>query len=118
MTQHTQVYYYIEFKGAAKEWGDGIRGMSMQAARYSLLRLEETAAQPHTKNWRPQLLTLCKLDGGTLDVDEPSLITLAGQFKNGKGLNIVASILQGDYKLRAGNVLLFLLLFLLLLLCF
>eukprot|EP00045_Choanoeca_perplexa_P015249 m.187508 g.187508 ORF g.187508 m.187508 type:complete len:1029 (-) comp16929_c0_seq1:129-3215(-) len=97
------VYYYIEFKGAAKEWGDGIRGMSMQAARYSLLRLEETAAQPHTKNWRPQLLTLCKLDGDTLDVDEPALITLAGQFKNGKGLNIVSSILQGDYKLRAAD---------------
>eukprot|EP00730_Choanoeca_flexa_P004114 TRINITY_DN11602_c0_g2_i1.p1 TRINITY_DN11602_c0_g2~~TRINITY_DN11602_c0_g2_i1.p1 ORF type:complete len:1030 (+),score=286.13 TRINITY_DN11602_c0_g2_i1:32-3091(+) len=97
------VYYYIEFKGAAKEWGDGIRGMSMQAARYSLLRLEETAAQPHTKNWRPQLLTLCKLHAETLDVAEPSLITLAGQFKNGKGLNIVASILQGDYKMRAAD---------------
>lgn len=47
------IYYYIQYKGAAKEWGDGLRGLSMQAARFSLLRLEE--AQPHTKNWRPQV---------------------------------------------------------------
>ncbi len=39
---------------AEKEWGDGIRGLSMSAARYALFRVDE--AQPHTKNWRPQLL--------------------------------------------------------------
>ncbi|EGD80722.1 solute carrier family 12 member 6 [Salpingoeca rosetta] len=88
------VYYYIEFKGAAKEWGDGIRGLSMQAARFSLLRLEE--AQPHTKNWRPQILTFVKLNDATLDVSEPRLLDLAGSLKNGKGLNMVASVLEGD----------------------
>lgn len=35
---------------AEKEWGDGIRGLSLSAARYALLRLE--AGPPHTKNWR------------------------------------------------------------------
>ena len=35
---------------AEKEWGDGIRGLSLNAARYALMRLEE--APPHTKNWR------------------------------------------------------------------
>lgn len=35
---------------AEKEWGDGIRGLSLSAARYALLRLEE--GPPHTKNWR------------------------------------------------------------------
>lgn len=35
---------------AEKEWGDGIRGLSLNAARYALIRLEEV--QPHTKNWR------------------------------------------------------------------
>lgn len=35
---------------AEKEWGDGIRGVSLNAARYALIRLEE--APPHTKNWR------------------------------------------------------------------
>lgn len=33
-----------------KEWGDGIRGLSLNAARYALIRLEE--APLHTKNWR------------------------------------------------------------------
>ncbi|KAG8521742.1 Solute carrier family 12 member 4 [Galemys pyrenaicus] len=44
------IYKYIEYQGAEKEWGDGIRGLSLSAARYALLRLEE--GPPHTKNWR------------------------------------------------------------------
>ena len=35
---------------AEKEWGDGIRGLAMSAARYSLHKLEE--GPPHVKNWR------------------------------------------------------------------
>lgn len=35
---------------AEKEWGDGIRGLSLNAARYALLRVEHGV--PHTKNWR------------------------------------------------------------------
>lgn len=35
---------------AVKEWGDGIRGLSLNAARYALIRLEEVPL--HTKNWR------------------------------------------------------------------
>lgn len=42
--------YYILCIRAEKEWGDGIRGLSLSAARYALLRLEE--GPPHTKNWR------------------------------------------------------------------
>lgn len=37
-------------RSAEKEWGDGIRGLSLSAARYALMRLEE--GPPHTKNWR------------------------------------------------------------------
>ena len=51
------IYKYIEYRGAEKEWGDGIRGLALSAARYSLLRLED--GQPHTKNWRPQLSGPC-----------------------------------------------------------
>lgn len=43
---------------AEKEWGDGIRGLSMSAARYALLKLEESP--PHVKNWRPQILLFNK----------------------------------------------------------
>ena len=34
----------------------------MQAAKFSLLRLEDGAENIHTKNWRPQLLVLTKID--------------------------------------------------------
>lgn len=33
--------YYVDNYSAEKEWGDGIRGLALSAARYSLLRLEE-----------------------------------------------------------------------------
>ncbi|KAK1161867.1 solute carrier family 12 member 4-like isoform X1 [Acipenser oxyrinchus oxyrinchus] len=88
------IYKYIEYQGAEKEWGDGIRGLSLSAARYALLRLE--AGPPHTKNWRPQLLVLLKLDED-LHVKYPRLLTFASQLKAGKGLTIVGSVIQGNY---------------------
>ncbi|ESO89777.1 hypothetical protein LOTGIDRAFT_124507 [Lottia gigantea] len=88
------IYKYIEYKGAEKEWGDGIRGLAMSAARYALLRLQE--GPPHTKNWRPQLLVLMKVDEN-LQPKYPKLVTFAGQLKAGKGLTIVSSVLEGNY---------------------
>ncbi|XP_066506585.1 solute carrier family 12 member 6-like [Hoplias malabaricus] len=88
------IYKYIEYHGAEKEWGDGIRGLSLSAARYALLRLEE--GPPHTKNWRPQLLVLLKLDEDA-HVKSPRLLTFASQLKAGKGLTIVGTVLSGNF---------------------
>ncbi|KAJ6666090.1 hypothetical protein lerEdw1_000994 [Lerista edwardsae] len=88
------IYKYIEYQGAEKEWGDGIRGLSLSAARYALLRLEE--GPPHTKNWRPQLLVLLKLDED-LHVKYPRLLTFASQLKAGKGLTIIGTVIQGNF---------------------
>ncbi|XP_068196322.1 solute carrier family 12 member 7-like isoform X2 [Antennarius striatus] len=95
------IYKYIEYKGAVKEWGDGIRGLSLNAARYALIRLEE--APPHTKNWRPQLLVMCKL-GSDLMVKHPRLLSLTTQLKAGKGLTIICSVLEGTYMTRGNDV--------------
>ncbi|XP_015232985.1 PREDICTED: solute carrier family 12 member 7-like [Cyprinodon variegatus] len=91
------IYKYIEYRGAEKEWGDGIRGLSLNAARYALIRLEE--APPHTKNWRPQLLVLLNLDSDQ-GVKHPRLLSLTTQLKAGKGLTIVGNVLQGTYLIR------------------
>ncbi|XP_051969312.1 solute carrier family 12 member 7 isoform X3 [Xyrauchen texanus] len=88
------IYKYIEYRGAEKEWGDGIRGVSLNAARFALIRLEE--APPHTKNWRPQLLVLLNLDS-ELSVRHPRLLSFTTQLKAGKGLTIVGSVLEGTY---------------------
>ncbi|KAJ3585308.1 hypothetical protein NHX12_014029 [Muraenolepis orangiensis] len=77
------IYKYIEYHGAEKEWGDGIRGLSLSAARYALLRLEE--GPPHTKNWR--------------------LLTFASQLKAGKGLTIVGTVLGGNFLHSYGEAL-------------
>uniref|UniRef100_A0A8C6PB35 Solute carrier family 12 member 5a n=1 Tax=Nothobranchius furzeri TaxID=105023 RepID=A0A8C6PB35_NOTFU len=88
------IYKYIEFAGAEKEWGDGIRGLSLSAARYALMRLEE--GPPHTKNWRPQLLVLVSTDAEQ-NVEQPRLLSLTNQLKAGKGLTIVGTALEGTY---------------------
>ncbi|KAM6981224.1 solute carrier family 12 member 5 [Aplochiton taeniatus] len=88
------IYKYIEFAGAEKEWGDGIRGISLSAARYALMRLEE--GPPHTKNWRPQLLVLVSTDSEQ-NVEQPRLLSLTNQLKAGKGLTIVGTALKGTY---------------------
>ncbi|KAK6016359.1 hypothetical protein OSTOST_18159, partial [Ostertagia ostertagi] len=48
------VYKYIEYAGAEKEWGDGIRGLGLSAARFALLNVDPKPQ--HSRNWRPQLL--------------------------------------------------------------
>ena len=67
---------------AEKEWGDGLRGVALSAARFSLLRLEE--GPPHTKNWRPQIMILAKLND-KYNVKYKKLFQLASQLKAGKG---------------------------------
>ncbi|KAF8786898.1 Solute carrier family 12 member 5 like protein [Argiope bruennichi] len=89
------VYKYIEYSGAEKEWGDGIRGLALSAARYSLLRLEE--GPPHTKNWRPQVLVLSKLDL-ELNPKYPRMFSFASQLKAGKGLTLVCSVIEGSFE--------------------
>ncbi|XP_035282014.1 solute carrier family 12 member 6-like isoform X2 [Anguilla anguilla] len=87
---------------AEKEWGDGIRGLSLSAARYALLRLEEGPL--HTKNWRPQLLVLLKLDEDA-HVKSPRLLTFASQLKAGKGLTLVGTVITGNFLTSYGEAL-------------
>jgi len=94
------VYKYIEYRGAEKEWGDGIRGLALSAARFSLLRLED--GPPHTKNWRPQILILAKLDD-KLNVKHKRLFTLASQLKAGKGLTVGATVVEGAFGTMYGE---------------
>lgn len=92
------IYKYIEFNGAEKEWGDGITGLALSAARYSLLKLEDNSISIHTKNWRPQLLVLCKLKSDSFELKQSKLIAFGSQLKAGKGLTIVASVMQGSFE--------------------
>lgn len=88
------IYKYVEFKGAKKEWGDGISGLALSTAQYSLLKVENRKYQ-HPKNWRPQLLVMIK-DGENQWNSNQKLLQIAGQLKAGQGLTIVASLILGD----------------------
>ncbi|KFD56445.1 hypothetical protein M514_02549 [Trichuris suis] len=88
------IYKYIEYKGAKKEWGDGLRGFALSTAQYSLLQIEDSV-HTHPKNWRPQLLILLKVDKRSDKVNAKAL-QFAHQLKAGRGLTIVATILEGN----------------------
>jgi potassium/chloride transporter 4/5/6 len=89
------LYKYIEYNGAKKEWGDGVRGLALSAARFALLRVEE--GEPHIKNWRPQILVFAKFDMQTLKPKYKQLMSFASQLKTGKGLIMPVTVLQGEY---------------------
>ncbi|KAF8370349.1 kcc-2 [Pristionchus pacificus] len=86
------VYKYIEYIGAQKEWGDGIRGLGLAAARFALLNLEEK--DEHSRNWRPQLLVI--MDGVEGESVE-GVLSVTSQLKAGKGLTMVAQCIKGDF---------------------
>uniref|UniRef100_W6NT81 Amino acid permease-associated region domain containing protein n=1 Tax=Haemonchus contortus TaxID=6289 RepID=W6NT81_HAECO len=90
------IYKYVEWKGAKKEWGDGIRGLALTTAQYSLMKIEDK--DPHPKNWRPQLLLLFSMPWAKelVDVRYLNLLNLASQLKAGKGLTVVTSFLRGS----------------------
>ncbi|KRZ06483.1 Solute carrier family 12 member 6, partial [Trichinella zimbabwensis] len=116
-------YKYIEYRGAEKEWGDGIRGLRLAAASYALTNLEEGPV--HTKNWRPQLLVLCTVSSDRTNIENEQIVAFASQLKAGnifsftpvsanvifvfcirlvfilfflgKGLTVLASVLNGKF---------------------
>lgn len=62
----------------------------MSAARYALLHVDE--AQPHTKNWRPQLLAFVNVqkndDDDSFHVHHEGLLNFLYQLKTGKTRSI------------------------------
>ena len=54
----------------------------MSSARYALLRLND--GPPHTKNWRPQILLLAKLDS-EYKVKDDKILDFVTQLKAGRG---------------------------------
>ncbi|VDN01947.1 unnamed protein product [Thelazia callipaeda] len=94
------IYKYVEWKGTKKEWGDGIRGLALSTAQYSLLKVEDK--DPHPKNWRPQLLVLMygAWSKDIIDMRYVNLINLAGQLKAGRGLAIVVALIKGSVSNR------------------
>ncbi|XP_057292168.1 solute carrier family 12 member 4-like [Hydractinia symbiolongicarpus] len=91
------LYKYIEYQGAQKEWGDGLSGLALSAARFGLLRLQGTHV--HTKNWRPQLLVLCGTGqfAHRLCDESKKLISIASQLKTGRGLTVVGAVAEISY---------------------
>ena len=90
------LYWYVARSGEEAEWGSGMDGLRYGLALGALLGLKRE--QHRRINWRPQLLAVFSLG----DVNQASeietgnrLIQLCGQLRKGRGMTVVAGILEG-----------------------
>jgi len=90
------LYILVEAFGAKKEWGDSVKGLHMTIAINSLRSLNNNIST-HTKNWRPQILLLNKLKPNTAEFKYPKLLDFCHSLKEGKGLLIVKTLIEGEY---------------------
>ena len=92
------VYSYIWYAGVNKEWGEGLKGLPLSLAHVALSRLDDRPM--HTKNFRPQILTFIKCIFNEYQhrwvIDHDKMLHLLSQLKAGKGLVIVATVIQGS----------------------
>ncbi|XP_054374197.1 solute carrier family 12 member 4-like [Molothrus ater] len=84
-------YKYLEFRSAQSEWGEGLRGLSLSAARLALLRLEDGRPPPPSLSLRPQLLVLSKPGDPPGPPPRPELVALAAQLQGGGALRVALS---------------------------
>lgn len=95
------VYMYVVSQNVRKHWGDAMSGIRLSEARRTLLSLSKISTV-HKKNWRPQVLVLCKIDakrvaeGGGLSARTNALLSFAAQLKKGQGLVMVRSLVLGN----------------------
>jgi potassium/chloride transporter 4/5/6 len=54
------VGFYVRSRRVSTDWGDAGAGFRFQVARDQLLALTERSTFHHAKNWRPQILVLCR----------------------------------------------------------
>lgn len=55
--------------------------------------------QPHTKNWRPQILVLIKLNDDLMPKYR-KMFAFVSQLKAGKGLTVCMAVIPGDFVKR------------------
>ncbi|VDK88309.1 unnamed protein product [Onchocerca ochengi] len=91
------LYKYTEYRGANKEWGHGMRAVSISTAQKALLTIDDTEAS-HPKDFRPQLLLLfaLKWEDDQTDLRYKRLLHLASQLKASQGLCVVVACLCGN----------------------
>lgn len=117
------VYKYIEYAGAEKEWGDGLKGLALSAARFALLNVDSSGIQ-HTRNWRPQLLVLYpesttltstlnsknnnsnnkqdfEQSFKNIESTQSGLLSFVSQLKAGKGLTLLVKCITGNFQTDA-----------------
>ncbi|UJR36926.1 hypothetical protein I4U23_029638 [Adineta vaga] len=96
----TIVYLYIWYSGTNKEWGEGLKGLPISIAHVALSRLNDRPM--HTKNFRPQILAFIKCvyneNQHRWIIEHDKVLDLLSQLKAGKGLVILATVMEGKYE--------------------
>eukprot|EP00668_Euglena_longa_P035047 GGOE01045015.1.p1 GENE.GGOE01045015.1~~GGOE01045015.1.p1 ORF type:complete len:1030 (-),score=323.02 GGOE01045015.1:171-3164(-) len=97
------LYAYIDWKAVKVDWGTGLGGLRLQWATTAMLSLRHE--QKYFVNWRPQLLLLHRWTPPEEEDAVPyeEMIDLASQLKKGKGLCVMAVVVEGRLVDEAEN---------------
>jgi len=90
---------YIDYKAESAEWGSGLDGIKYHFALAALQTLSEQ--QVHRVNWRPQVLIMYRLHLSEIlkqgsGRQSHQILNFYSQLRKGRGLCIVAAVLEGD----------------------
>ncbi|CAM6087999.1 unnamed protein product [Calypogeia fissa] len=98
------IYIYIDYRQVEVDWGSGLGGLRLQLAVQSIHAVGHEAR--YTVNWRPQLLCLCKPRSARVadDHNNEEFMLFVSQLKKGRGLCVVATILEGTIEKMAPQV--------------
>ncbi|KAL0208870.1 hypothetical protein P9112_011457 [Eukaryota sp. TZLM1-RC] len=89
--------FYVQKRGAEKQWGDSIKGLQLQMTRDSLVSLRKVSVNSvHAKNWRPQILAVTqgKQSDTRLTKIDKGLIAFLSHLSESKGITMIYSILK------------------------
>ncbi|BBN10036.1 protein MpCCC2 [Marchantia polymorpha subsp. ruderalis] len=98
------LYIYIDYRQVEVDWGTGLGGLRLQLAVQSILAVGHEAR--YSVNWRPQLLCLCKPRSARSsdDHDNQEFLSFVSQLKKGRGLCVMATILEGKLEKMGAQV--------------
>ena len=92
------LYWYVARSGEEVEWGSGMDGLRYGLALGALLGLKRE--QHRRINWRPQILALYPLGNVSEEISTDTaagdrLLQFCGQLRKGRGMTVVAGVLEG-----------------------
>jgi len=90
------LYFFINWKLEAREWGSAMDGIQYRLALRSLIHLE--GSQQQCVNWRPQILILYRINVAEelQGIKHHEILRFSAQLRKSRGFCVVACVLESE----------------------